>query len=56
MGAVRLGDNDLKTRYPIIAKEWHPTKNGKLTPDLFGINSNESAWWMCKNVAMNGKL
>ena len=33
MGVVRLGDNDLKTRYPIIAKEWHPSKNGELKPE-----------------------
>lgn len=32
---------------PDLIEEWHPTKNGNLTPDLFGINSNEKVWWKC---------
>lgn len=32
---------------PELAKEWHPTKNGNLTPfDVFA-NSNNYAWWLC---------
>lgn len=32
---------------PELAKEWHPTKNGNLTPfDVFA-NSNKYAWWLC---------
>ena len=26
------GFNDLESQNPELAKEWHPTKNGKLTP------------------------
>ncbi len=33
---------------PDLVEEWHSTKNGNLTPDLFGINSNEPVWWKCK--------
>ena len=30
-----------------LAKEWHPTKNGNITPfDVFA-NSNQSYWWRC---------
>ena len=32
---------------PKVAKEWHPTKNGSLTPDLFPLGSNEEVWWLC---------
>lgn len=41
--------NCLAFIHPEIAKEWHPTKNGKLTPyDVFP-RSNEMAWWIDKN-------
>ena len=34
-------------KYPEIAKEWHPTKNGDLTPsDIRGSNSTK-VWWKC---------
>jgi rubrerythrin len=47
MGKVRLGDNDLKTRYPIIAKEWHPSKNGELKPEDVSYGSKKMVWWLC---------
>ena len=32
---------------PELAKEWHPTKNGNLTPfDVFA-NTNRYIWWLC---------
>jgi len=32
---------------PELAREWHPTKNGNLTPfDLFA-NTNKYIWWLC---------
>ena len=39
--------NSLASLYPEIAKEWHPTKNGKLTPDQFVAGSHKKAWWKC---------
>ncbi|MBR4462668.1 MAG: zinc-ribbon domain-containing protein [Erysipelotrichaceae bacterium] len=42
-------EDSLQYLYPEIAKEWHPTKNGKLTPDLFVPGSAESVWWLCPN-------
>lgn len=41
-----IGVNDLKTQYPDIAKEWHPTKN---LDDLTKISrkSNRKVWWLC---------
>ena len=40
-------NNSLFVLYPKIAKEWHPTKNGKLLPSSFPIKSNYKAWWLC---------
>jgi len=41
-------NNCLAVRYPKIAKEWHPTKNGKLTPYDVTYSSHEKVWWKCK--------
>ena len=44
---VRLS-NCLATRNPELATEWHPSKNGNLTPYNFTCGSGEYAWWLCK--------
>jgi len=31
-----------------LVQEWHPTKNGNLTPIDFTSNSNKTVWWRCK--------
>ena len=41
-------NNSLANQKPEIAKQWHPTKNGKLTPDMFSVRSNVRVWWMCE--------
>lgn len=41
------GETDLATLYPDIAAEWHPTKNGNLTPDQVATQSNKKVWWRC---------
>ena len=43
---VLIGYNDLATTYPAIATEWHPTKNGKLTPQQVTASSNQKVWWL----------
>ena len=32
---------------PLLAKEWHPTKNSGLTPFDVTEGSNKKAWWKC---------
>jgi len=45
----RVGkDNCLSTVNPKLAKEWHPTKNGDLTPDNVSFGSKKKVWWVCK--------
>ena len=43
------GFNDLATINPELAAEWHPTKNGNLTPNMVTSGSNKKAWWKCRN-------
>jgi len=46
----RVGpDNNLATKFPNIAREWHPTKNGTLTPKDVSYGSGKKAWWLCSN-------
>lgn len=42
------GFNDLKTYNPSFLKEWHPTKNGNLTPEAVLFNSGKNIWWVCE--------
>ena len=44
---VLFGYNDLATVAPDIATQWHPTKNGDLTPQKVVANSNKRVWWQC---------
>ena len=37
----------LKYKYPTVAKQWHPTKNGELTADNVTVGSNKMVWWKC---------
>ena len=39
--------NSLRALYPDIAAEWHPNKNGKLTPDNCKARSEQKVWWQC---------
>ncbi|MBQ2723724.1 MAG: hypothetical protein IJF72_03640, partial [Clostridia bacterium] len=45
---VLAGENDLATTNPQLASEWHPTKNGNLTPQQVTRGSNKKVWWKCK--------
>ena len=37
----------LAETHPEVAKQWHPTKNGDLTPHEFTSGSNKKFWWKC---------
>ena len=45
---VLKGFNDLATKAPDIAEEWHPTKNGELTPFEVTYGSKQQVWWLGK--------
>lgn len=40
--------NSLASLRPDIAKEWHPTLNGDLTPDDVTAKNNKKVWWFCE--------
>ena len=39
--------NCLAIMHPDLAAQWHPTKNGKLTPYDVGAGSGKRVWWKC---------
>jgi len=43
-----LPGNRLSDKRPDIAEEWHPTKNGTLTPDKVSVGSAQMVFWLCK--------
>ena len=45
---VQRGVNDLATIHPRLVKEWHPVKNGKLTPHDVTQGSHKKVWWKCE--------
>ena len=44
---VLAGFNDLATTNPDLAAEWHPTKNGDITPRDVSSGKPKKAWWLC---------
>ena len=40
--------NSLIERNPVLAEEWHPTKNGELFPNNVSFKSHLKVWWKCK--------
>lgn len=42
-----LGFNDLRTRFPAVANQWHPTKNDGITPESVLSGSHKRVWWKC---------
>lgn len=45
---IRPSENDLASQFPILASQWHPTKNGSLTPDQIPPGTTRKVWWICK--------
>ncbi|HUV84587.1 MAG TPA: zinc-ribbon domain-containing protein [Methanosarcinales archaeon] len=46
-GKVVNGTNSLALCNPKLASEWHPTKNGNLTPYDVTKKSGRTVWWTC---------
>ena len=46
-GKAACDDNCLQTVNPVLAQEWHPTKNGSLTAKDVTAGSNKKVWWRC---------
>src|SRR6266851_5044227 len=46
-GRVATSTTSLRVLRPELATEWHPNKNGNLTPDAVTPGSNKKVWWRC---------
>ena len=44
---VWKGYNDLLSRMPYIARDWHSTKNRRMRPDEVYKESTKKVWWKC---------
>jgi Zn finger protein HypA/HybF involved in hydrogenase expression len=42
-----IGENDLKSLYPRLEKEWDYSKNYPLLPNQVKCGSNKKVWWKC---------
>lgn len=40
----------LSTTHPELAAQWHPTRNGNLTPDKVTAGSARRVWWLCEKI------
>ena len=43
-----VGQNDLKTKFPHIANEWHQILNSDLKPNQIAAHTDKKVWWLCK--------
>jgi hypothetical protein len=39
--------NCLAKRAPVLARQWHPTRNGRITPHYVMFRSRKRFWWLC---------
>jgi hypothetical protein len=44
---ITVLSNCLATLKPELSKDWHPTKNGNLTPFDVTVKSSRKVWWKC---------
>jgi len=42
-----LASHSLAAKFPHVAAEWHPHKNGNLGPDEVEPDHKMTAWWLC---------
>jgi hypothetical protein len=49
-GLTVVLSNCLVTTHSDLAAQWHPTKNGSLTPYDVGFGSGQKVWWKCSVV------
>ena len=46
-GRKVVNSNCIETTHPELAKQWHPTLNGDLTPNDVTRGSSNKVWWKC---------
>lgn len=48
-GKITPKEKTLSYKFPRIAKEWHPSKNGNLKPQKVSYGSGKKVWWICSD-------
>ncbi len=46
-------EKSLSSLFPELSNEWHPSLNGKLTPDHVSTGSSMPVWWLCNKSPMH---
>ncbi|MBR6522406.1 MAG: zinc-ribbon domain-containing protein [Oscillospiraceae bacterium] len=46
---ILAGFNDLATKSPDVAAQWHPILNGDLTPEMVTYCTTKKVWWQCEH-------
>jgi hypothetical protein len=46
-GRYVTGDTCLLKINPLLADEWHPVRNGTLTPEMVMPSAGKNVWWKC---------
>ena len=59
-GQRALPENNFAIKFPELAKEWHPSKNGDVSPDMLTPKSHQKIWWLCESghewqASVNGR-
>lgn len=45
---IQLNENDFASKFPVLADQWHPTKNESLTPEQVPPGTTRKVWWRCE--------
>lgn len=53
-------ENRLTARFPQVAREWHPNRNGSVMPSQVSYGSTKTYWWQCSKghewrASVNGR-
>ena len=54
MGRSKIGpdgSNSMAQTHPHLAEEFHPTRNGDLTPENIVAGTRKRLWWQCKTCS-----
>jgi len=48
-----LEGRSIASHFPALLAEWHPTKNGSVSPHTTAFTSREHAWWLCPKNSLH---
>lgn len=51
---IRAGSRTVAEAKPRLVTEWHPTRNGGVTPEVTPVTSDDVVWW--RHVTVNGDV